>query len=115
MANRTGYPALARKLSSFPDHEGFVFRRFDRLGARNLLHLESKLAYLEWKLDQADDQALYSGDNETLRSTRTWEAFEENAKDESRAEHKIMRICEDMEATLAKYRMSTSPASHVKR
>ncbi|KAK1754761.1 hypothetical protein QBC47DRAFT_384869 [Echria macrotheca] len=103
MANKTGFPAFAERLSAFPDHEGFVFRRFNRLSARNLLHLESKLAYLEWKLDHADDKALNSRDNEALRSMRTWEGFEENAKDESRLENTQMRICEDIDATLAKY------------
>ncbi|KAK1829171.1 hypothetical protein QBC39DRAFT_357310 [Podospora conica] len=103
MANKTGFPALAKRLSTFPDHEGFVFRRFDRLSARNLLHLESKLAYLEWKLDQTDDQAAQSKDTETLRSIRTWEAFEENAKDKDRPENWRMRISDEIEVTLAKY------------
>ena len=107
MTERIGCPALAKTLSRFPDHEGFDFRRFDRLSARTLLHLESKLTYLEWKLDQADQQAVHSGDNEELRSIRTWEAFEENAKDQNRPEQRRMAICEEMEATLAKYRMLT--------
>ena len=79
---RTGFRALAHSIAINPDYEAFIFRKFDRLGARNLLHLEGRLAYLEWKLDQADEQAARSKDNETLRSTRVWEAFEENAKDE---------------------------------
>lgn len=105
MVDGTGFPALAKTLSRFPDHEGFVFRRFDRLSARNLLHLESKLAYLEWKLHQADHQALHTGDNEELRSIRTWEAFEENAKDQNRPENRRMKICEEIDRALTKYRM----------
>jgi len=54
----TGFPALARRLAMNPDYEGFIFRTFDRLSARNLLHLESKLAYLEWKLDQENRKDL---------------------------------------------------------
>ncbi|KAG7284292.1 hypothetical protein NEMBOFW57_010661 [Staphylotrichum longicolle] len=48
------------------NYESFVFRKFDRLSARNLLHLEARLAYLEHKLDQSDEEAaLPSADNET--------------------------------------------------
>lgn len=101
---RTGFPELARRLAINPDYEAFIFRKFDRLSARNLLHLESKLAYLEWKLDQADNQAADSQDNETLRSIRVWEAFEDNAKDNTRPEHAHMRIAEETRETLKEYR-----------
>jgi len=91
-----------------PDYEGFVFRTFDRLSARNLLQLESKLAYLEWKLDQVDERATY-GDNEALRSIKAWEAFEQNAKNGSRPERSHMKICDDIKETLREYRAYLLP------
>ncbi|UZP40093.1 hypothetical protein NXS19_007909 [Fusarium pseudograminearum] len=100
----SGFPGLAQNIASTPDYETFIFRKFDRLSARNLLHLESRLAYLEWKLDRADEQAMQSQDNETLRSMRAWEAFEENAKDQSRAENARMAIAEEIKKTLGEYR-----------
>jgi len=66
----TGYPTLAKRIAGLPDSEGFVFRRFDRLTARNLLYLEGKLAYLEHKLNEADRRA-QEGDSEPLRSIRS--------------------------------------------
>lgn len=102
-----GFPALARRIATNPDYETFIFRKFDRLSARNLLHLESRLSYLEWKLDQADQQAALGPDkvdNETLRSVRVWEAFEENAKDENRPEHDRMMIEEEIGEVLKEYR-----------
>lgn len=99
----SGFPGLAQNIASTPDYETFIFRKFDRLSARNLLHLESRLAYLEWKLDRADEQAMQSQDNETLRSMRAWEAFEENAKDQSRAENARMAIAEEIKKTLGEY------------
>ncbi len=45
---RRGFPALAHKIAVNPDYEAFIFRKFDFLSARNLLHLESRLGYLEW-------------------------------------------------------------------
>lgn len=100
----TGFPALAKKIAINPDYEAFIFRKFDRLSARNLLHLESRLTYLEWKLDQADAQATHTRDNETLRSLRAWEAFEENAKDVARPEYARMKIAEEIKETLKEYR-----------
>lgn len=104
VTEQTGFPALARRIAVNPDYEAFVFRKFDRLSARNLLHLESRLAYLEWKQDQADEQAAQSRDNEALRSLRVWEAFEENAKDGSRPEHGRMMIAEEIRETMKEYR-----------
>lgn len=103
-ASETGFPALAGRIAGSPDYEAFIFRKFDRLSARNLLHLESNLAYLEWQLDQADQQASESRDNETRRSIRAWEAFEENAKLDSRPEHRRMKIARDISGIIKEYR-----------
>jgi len=105
-ATATGFPLVADKIARNPDYESFIFRKFDRLSTRNLLHLESKLAYLEYKLDQADKHALSSSaDNESHRSIRAWEAFEQNAEDPQRPEHARMKIAEQIQETLEKYRM----------
>ncbi|KAH6848244.1 hypothetical protein B0I37DRAFT_159582 [Chaetomium sp. MPI-CAGE-AT-0009] len=105
MANgKTGFPLLAQRIALNPDYESFIFRKFDRLSARNLLHLEGKLAYLEHKLDQADERAaLPSADNESRRSIRAWEAFEENAADPARPEHMHMKLTEQIQETLKEY------------
>lgn len=104
-SGKAGFPALAQRIALSPDYESFIFRKFDRLSARNLLHLESKLVYLEHKLDQADDKAaLPSADNESRRSIRAWEAFEENAADPARPEHIRMKIAEQVQETLKEYR-----------
>jgi hypothetical protein len=101
----SGFPLLARRIALNPDYESFIFRKFDRLSARNLLHLEGKLAYLEHKLDQADKQALSNtADTESHRSIRAWEAFEENAEDPQRPEYRRMKIAEQIQETIAIYR-----------
>jgi hypothetical protein len=102
---KTGFPLLAQRIALNPDYESFIFRKFDHLSARNLLHLESKLAYLEHKLNQADENAaLPSADNESRRSVRAWEAFEENAADPARPEHMHMKLAEQIQETLKEYR-----------
>jgi hypothetical protein len=101
----TGFQALAKAIALSPDYECFIFHRFDRLAARNLLHLEAKLRYLQHKLDEADKLALSpSADNESRRSIRAWEAFERNAADPSRPEHAQMKLAEQIQETFEKYR-----------
>lgn len=115
---KTGFPELARRLAIHPDYEAFIFRKFDKLSAQTLLHLESKLTYLEWKLGQADRQATDSQDNEMLRSIRVWEAFEDNAEDKARPDHAHMKIAEHIIETLKEYRKicsSTSKTSPAKQ
>ena len=44
-----GYPSLAAFIASDKDKSTVIYRRFDRLSARNLLYLQSELAELEAK------------------------------------------------------------------
>ncbi|KAK0745621.1 hypothetical protein B0T18DRAFT_390214 [Schizothecium vesticola] len=97
------FPALVQRIAIHPDYEGFIFRKFGRLSARNLLHLESRLAYLEWKLDQADELATRGGNNETLRSIRVREAFEENSKDLAHGDCARMKLAEEIREILKEY------------
>ncbi|KAJ6259656.1 hypothetical protein Dda_5294 [Drechslerella dactyloides] len=49
-----GYPSTAAIMST--DAELSVYRRFDRLNARNLLYYQAELMYLESKLDKLDEE-----------------------------------------------------------
>ena len=59
---RDGYPALAKWIARDPDNETLIFRRFDRLAARNILHLQAQLIALEkqsWVAWQKKDGAFW--------------------------------------------------------
>lgn len=111
-----GFSEFARRISIFPDYEIYIFRKFDELSARNLLHLESRLAYLEEKLRRADAEAEQkaASDNEVLRSLNSWEAFEENARDPKNMEHTRMIMAEEIKEALKEYRkiMITTDSIH---
>lgn len=68
-----GYPALSRWIGRDPDGETLVFRRFGKLSARNLLHLQSQLIQLEQKIDNLDDEARGSTDLDARQASRRWE------------------------------------------
>lgn len=49
-----GYPRFAAFVANDEDHSTAIYRRFERLSARNLLYLETELAELEAAQDQLD-------------------------------------------------------------
>lgn len=59
-----GFGSLASFIASDSDHSTFVFRRFDRLAARDLIYYQSQLSQL-----QAEQDALDVSDTVNLQST----------------------------------------------
>lgn len=70
-----GFPRVAQKLASDPDKTTTIFRRFDRLSARNLIYLEAELAELEARQDRLDEDK--KSTSEQVRNCHTdWSTFE---------------------------------------
>jgi hypothetical protein len=61
-ARERGYPQLAAYIAADEDKSITIYRRFERLAARNLLYLESELADLEAKQDELDQQSRKAND-----------------------------------------------------
>ncbi|QGI63817.1 hypothetical protein CEK26_007768 [Fusarium fujikuroi] len=103
MTHPTGFEKLAAWTASIPDYEGFVFRRFDRLSARNLQHLESELTFLETKLDGLDQEAAASSDVNSLRTRYNWETFEELSKVQNSLTAERMEASKNISRKLKNY------------
>lgn len=68
-----GYPALARFAAwDQSQHSTAIFRRFDDLSARNLLHLQSQVAELEVRQRRLDDEDFGAYDELTIARCRDW-------------------------------------------
>jgi hypothetical protein len=100
-----GYPSLADFIAQDPDHETYVFRRFKRLGVRNVLYLQGELIKIERELEALEKQAAASQDDiETYMSTRSWTALNENSWKPGRDLERAQReLSEDLECKLKKY------------
>lgn len=99
-----GFSSLAAFMSQNSNSESFVFKRFDRLAARNLLYLQAELASLQDKLDnldRADAKPPY--DLEVRKCARSWEDFEAS-KDSSSKQHERWILMHRTRATLREYR-----------
>src|ERR1700761_6551067 len=98
-----GFPAVAAFIARDPAHETYVFRKFKRLTARTLLHLQSELVDLEHRLDRLDEEAAKSSDIQLRRSMRNWEAFKTNAESRDPIEGARKRLFDEIESTLRRY------------
>lgn len=103
-----GFPSLAAFIASDRDKTTLIFKRFDRLAARNLLHLQSELARLQHKLDLLDQQSLKNDpdyENVMLKKQylRNWDDFI-MASETSPQEKERLKLYEIIQATLKDYR-----------
>lgn len=73
-----GYPSLAAFIASDSDKTTAIYRRFDRLSARNLLYLQSELVELEARQDALDAEDLRTT-LEDKKSVRNWQTLKSRA------------------------------------
>src|SRR5277367_1163522 len=102
-ARRDGYPAVAAWMARDPDNESFIYRKFDKLSARNLLNLQSELINLESKLEKFDNETQNSNDQVLKQSARKWEIFVRNAAVREE-EKKRMELNMEIRVKLREYR-----------
>jgi hypothetical protein len=100
---RDGYPALASWTARDPDKETFIFRKFGRLAARNILHLQAQLVALEHEIDVLDEETRYGSDMEAKQSLRRWESLMEHSKDASRPERRRVEKLDELKKQLHEY------------
>ena len=74
----TDFPSLATFIASDEDRSTSIYKRFQRLSARNLLHLQSELMELEAQQDEYDAEVA-SLDLEAKKSLRNWADLKDRA------------------------------------
>lgn len=85
-----GYPSLASFMASDPDQTATIFKRFNRLSARNLLYLQSELTDLDAQLNVLDEQ------DRGMPCARSWDSFKKRGQDEPERMVLIKKIRETM-------------------
>jgi hypothetical protein len=89
----SGYPSLAAFIAGDRDKSTLIFKRFDRLAARNLLHLQSVLARLQAKLDDMDIEDATEGESSEIMKNkqclRSWDALVLAAEDSPRHKERL--------------------------
>ena len=97
-----GFPSLADFISSDADHSSIIFRRFDRLSARNLLYLQSELAELEAQQDAFDSED-FKATMDEKSILRDWKEFKDRAKAGSKRDVERMDLAKRIQRALKEY------------
>lgn len=115
MISSNGYAAVAESISRDPDKETYVFRRFDKLTARNLLNLQGEIMALQAELDDLDAKAALNPDPVLDASMMSWQVMEENSKDttfrDGGEESRRITVAKKLAVKLKAYRKSAEEIS----
>jgi len=110
-----GFPRVADKIASDPDKTTTIYRRFDRLSARNLLFLEAEVAELEALQNKYDADDLIAANEVVIESHSSWRKFERYATEKDQdgrytqpSQAAKMELALKIRDKLKEYRMSCS-------
>lgn len=82
-AQLKGYPTFAEFIAR--DQDAAIYRKFERLSARNLLYQQSELHHLERQLDQLDHEDAKEIDNQAAQKAAVyWEHFSNDTSKEGK-------------------------------
>ncbi|KAK3390116.1 hypothetical protein B0H63DRAFT_464808 [Podospora didyma] len=100
-----GYTAAASWIARDPDSETFVFRKFDKLAAVNLLYLQSEILDLEKRLEEMHLITIGSYDMNLRDAASTWETLVSQCQgDGARQDAKErMRLIRELRQLLREY------------
>lgn len=99
-----GYPSLASFIASHKDKSTVIFRRFDRLSARNILYLQSELAELEARQDAYDKEDV-RGSMTDKKCARDWNEFRNQSENNERQIAR-MKLVKEIRGTMKEYSKS---------
>ncbi|KAK4103455.1 hypothetical protein N658DRAFT_421565 [Parathielavia hyrcaniae] len=98
-----GFAAVAEWIALDADNETFIFRRFDKLAARNLLVLQARIMSLEKQLEALDTEVSLNSDMTLKDAARTWEVLvEQEAQGEQHAQQ-YTKLVVEIQQSLKEY------------
>ena len=97
-----GYPEFAEFIAK--DRDAAIYRKFERLSARNLLYQQSELHYLEKQLEDLDREEAKDIENEAAQKAAVhWQHF---VTDTTKQAHRRRSLQATIKLKLKQYRMS---------
>ena len=101
-----GFTQLSDLISQDPDHETYVFRRFDKLAVRTVLQMQSELALLENEQRRLDEEAAKLSPNRRLQMMLTkWESID-RLDDDAKADEDVTKrilLADEIATKLERY------------
>ncbi len=101
-----GFAAAAEWIADDCDSETFIYRKFDDLGARNLLYLQCEILLLRKRLAAYDQRvARDDADMDLKEAARTWEVLVEQCEAGRDGALEQMSLIVELRAKIKEYRM----------
>ncbi|KXH63485.1 hypothetical protein CNYM01_05439 [Colletotrichum nymphaeae SA-01] len=97
----SSHGAFAEFIASDPELS--VFRSFQALSARNLLHLQSRMLEIEVELQKSDEDDATNVDDASRLATKCWEVFALRAQEMDSREARKMDILNRLQETIKDY------------
>ncbi|KAK1636095.1 hypothetical protein BDP81DRAFT_406866 [Colletotrichum phormii] len=98
-----GFAEASRLLASDVDSESFIFRKFNRLSARNIWYLQCEVLALEEKLEKLDRLVDRSTDTSLQESARKWEMLVIQCNEGEPRALEMMATVRELRARLREY------------
>ncbi|KXH52665.1 hypothetical protein CSIM01_11277 [Colletotrichum simmondsii] len=99
-----GFAQASWLLASDVDSEGFIFRKFNKLSARNILYLQCEVLALEEKLEKFDRLVDGSTDTSLQESARKWEKLVAQCNASEPRAVEMMTTVRELRMKLREYR-----------
>ena len=97
-----GFDAVSEFVASDVDQESFIFRKFSKLAARNLIAMQNELLHLEQRQERLDREVAITADDILCSAMRNFDKFKENL--DSRPDlQKRKAVQDEIELKLEKY------------
>ncbi|KAK1524021.1 uncharacterized protein CCOS01_09108 [Colletotrichum costaricense] len=97
----SSHGAFAEFIAS--DTELSVFRSFQALSARNLLHLQSRMLEIEAELQKSDEDDATNVNDASRLATKCWEVFALRAREKDSREAKKTDLVNRLQGTMKEY------------
>ena len=102
--NPSGIPGLAERVAEDPDQETYVFRKYSKLTAWNLLFKQTELAGYEREVEVLEAKLASHG--ESGRMSKRWDIFSKEAQKEGTTAWEMSELSRKISNTLSEYRES---------
>ncbi|EPE32086.1 hypothetical protein GLAREA_12168 [Glarea lozoyensis ATCC 20868] len=100
---KRGFAAVAEKIVFDPDRSTTIYRRFDKLSARNLLFYQAELAELEELQDKYDEEDCNEKDAISKECQRDWLELKKRATEGREREKARFGLCMEIREKVERY------------
>lgn len=98
-----GFAEVARFIADDKEHTSSIYRRYERLAARDLLYLQEELRTLELQLEEFDREDVQGGEDE-IEAAVNWAVLQKGARTSNSKESHRQKVIRKLRIKIKEYR-----------